>query len=293
MRKLFKNPGRKALLVPYLDLREKGLEIGASINPTFPKSENYPVKILDHAPREELRLKYGSELADRIEEVDYIWTGEPYQDLVQGEKFAWILAAHVLEHVPDLIGFINDCASILKENGVLALVVPDKRFCFDYFRPQAALSAVIEANASQSKHPGIGSYVEYHAYFAEKCGKPVWEPGCTREPGFTAKLDPSILKDYEKGKYNDVHVWAFTPASCRLVLEDLNRLELIKLREQAFIPTVGHEFYLILSFTGNGPDISRTQLARKALAECAQKVFVNKAPRQLLRSIYFWLREKF
>lgn len=39
------------------------------------------------------------------------------------------------EHEPDLIRFMNECDAVMEPDGILTLAVPDKRFCFDRFRP--------------------------------------------------------------------------------------------------------------------------------------------------------------
>ena len=40
----------------------------------------------------------------------------------------------MIEHTPDLIAFLADCDAVLKDTGVLSLVIPDKRYSFDRFR---------------------------------------------------------------------------------------------------------------------------------------------------------------
>lgn len=129
---------RKEVLLSAIDRNGVGLEIGPSHNPVAPKREGFNVSIIDHLSKSELIKKYqnsGVNLA-AIEEVDYIWRGERYADLVgQRECYDWVIASHVIEHSPDLIGFLQSCAEVLKPEGVLSLAVPDARFCFDQFRP--------------------------------------------------------------------------------------------------------------------------------------------------------------
>ena len=63
-----------------------------------------------------------------------------------------------------------------------------------------------------------------------------------------------------------MHAWAFTPASFRLVAEDLNRLGLISLRERSWHDTEGYEFYVQLSRQGDGPNVARATLAKSAIS---------------------------
>ena len=75
--------------------------------------------------------------------------------------YDWIVASHLVEHTPDLIGFLNDCDSLLKENGVLSLAIPDQRYCFDYFRPLTGIGHVIDAaqNPRKRRSPGSAAVV--------------------------------------------------------------------------------------------------------------------------------------
>src|SRR6185437_1662157 len=104
-----------------------------SFRPTAAKKDGYQVYVVDHLNREQLIEKYQHDpvATENIEEVDFVWRGQPYAELTGRTKFYdWIIASHVIEHTPDLIGFLNDCDSILKDDGILSLAVPDKRFCF-------------------------------------------------------------------------------------------------------------------------------------------------------------------
>lgn len=70
-----------------LNKNGRGLEIGPSHNPIAPKSKGFNVQILDHADADELRSKYKNHDVNvgNIEEVDFVWRGEKYCDLI-GEK---------------------------------------------------------------------------------------------------------------------------------------------------------------------------------------------------------------
>jgi len=104
---------------------------------------------------DELRAKYtnhGVDLA-KIEEVDYVWQG--FSQFIGATKFDWIIASHVIEHVPCVISFLRDCESVLKPDGVLSLAIPDKRRCFDKLREKSSL-------AVRSYPVGRGSSVANH-----------------------------------------------------------------------------------------------------------------------------------
>ena len=117
-----------------------GLEIGASFSPVASKKAGYRVEVLDHADTATLREKYKGQNVDisNIEQVDYVWSGEPL-DILTGKEnyYDWIVASHVIEHTPDFLSFVQQCEIMLKPGGLLCLAVPDHRYGFDIFRKKA------------------------------------------------------------------------------------------------------------------------------------------------------------
>ena len=98
--------------------------------------------------RVKLRDKYknANVAIDRIEEVDYIWRGERLDELVQSRHcYDWVIASHVIEHVPDIVSFLIGSEQVLKPGGVLSLVIPDKRLCFDHFRPLSTTGEMLDS----------------------------------------------------------------------------------------------------------------------------------------------------
>jgi len=248
-----------------------GVEIGASHAPIASKRSGYTVHIIDHATRTELIEKYKDEdvKLDNIEEVDFVWKGESYAELTGRTNFYdWIIASHVIEHVPNLVGFINSCDEILNENGVLSLAVPDVRFCFDYFRPVSGLSKVLDAHYQDHKVHTPGAIAEFRLNLVNKDGLPGWgENTFLKEKySFTNSKD-SVLEYLEKADtnngYEDCHTWCFTPHSFRLLMRDLYDLGLIRMREIGFFPSEGCEFYIALSRNGQGSDLTRLELLQE------------------------------
>src|SRR5690348_699310 len=92
-----------------------GVEIGPSHRPLAPKSMGYRTHVIDHMTKDELKVKYenANVALENIEEVDFVWRGESYAELTKRSKYYdWIIASHVIEHVPNLIGFLSDCDQI-------------------------------------------------------------------------------------------------------------------------------------------------------------------------------------
>jgi hypothetical protein len=250
-----------------------GLEIGASFNPVAPKRAGYNVKILDFMSTEELislNAARGHDIS-QIEIVDYIWDGRSLEEIIgPHEKFDWIIASHVIEHVPDLITFINECGGILTENGVVSLVIPDKRYCFDCFRPVSSLSQVIDAFVARRRRHSPGSVMEYFLYHCWKNELLAWDKEYSGDIRFPYSMDfakKMFAKASSSQDYIDIHAWCFTPSSFRLLIHDLTCLELITLKECVFFPTAGYEFFVSMSNRRDAPDVCRVTLMNQALEE--------------------------
>lgn len=255
-----------------------GLEIGPSHNPIAPKKQGYNVHILDHASADELRAKYqghGVNL-ENIEEVDFIWRGQSLTELVgKTQAYDWIIASHVVEHIPDLIAFLQQCEQLLKPNGVLSLVVPDKRYCFDYFQPLSTTGMLLDAHAERRARPTPGQVLDHFANAATLNGAIAWSKRARSGADGLCHSFAGALAQWKRATsgtdYIDVHCWRFTPESFNLIISDLAQLEFLRLSIAARFPTNGCEFYVSLKKVDekNQPGRSRS-LRLKTLAKLNQ-----------------------
>lgn len=246
------------------------LEIGPSYNPIVPKKNGHNVYIVDHADQQSLIEKYQAYGVDTssIEPVDFVTT-----DLaslpVEKHSFDLIVATHVIEHTTDLIKFLNDCSQLLSDDGTLALLVPDKRYCFDTFRPLTSPGAVITAHHNQhSRH--IGGLLDHYTYFTLNAGSMAW--GCNDEivhkPLHTTEQCKSTLdKSLSTDDYMDAHEWVFTPSSFRFVIQELSAYELTDLRVEQYHDTLGFEFFATLSRNSRRPTEDKLALLMQARHE--------------------------
>lgn len=291
---------RNEKILAHINKSGYGIEIGPSHAPIAPKKEGYLVDIIDHMSQAELLVKYADHgiNLDNIEEVDYVWTGQTYEQLTQNPKhYDWIIASHVIEHAPDLIDFLNNCDAVLKNEGVLSLVIPDKRYCFDHFRPITGIAKIIDSHVSKNKIHSAGTVAEYYLNVVSKAGDIGWHAHTggeyklvhtlqeTRENMDKVQLDKS---------YIDVHAWCFVPHSFRLLIHDLNALGLIALKEVEFQPTDGYEFYITLGRQGHSPPLSRLEMLEKIALEVQdlppavlhESVVVEPPPASFARRVY-------
>lgn len=242
------------------------LEIGPAHNPILPKREGYDVKIVDYLDRDGLveRYKHFEQYdPNDIEEVDYVFRpGTPWSEVIP-ERFDLVVASHVIEHTTSMIDFLNECEKLLKPDGVLALVVPDHRYCFDRFRERASLSRVIDASLYPSSVHTMGAVIEERLNAARHGGITAWGPRHRGDYSLANTLDvvKANAEEARRGeRYIDTHNWVCTPNHLRLLLQDLHSLSFINLRETSYHDTVKHEFFLNLSPAGAGTGLTREEL---------------------------------
>jgi hypothetical protein len=289
---------RRQKVLHHLVMEGRGLEIGPSFCPFAPKKDGFDVHVLDHLSKEQLVAKYqGHNVAlENIEDVDYVWKGEPYAELIGQKKcYDWVIASHVIEHTPDLIAFLHDCDSILKDDGLLSLVVPDIRYHFDCLRPLTGLSKVIDAHERGAKVHSPGTVAEYHLNAAFKGHRIWWEEGFEGELSLPHSFG-DVLEAVDKarqGIYVDVHAWSFTPSSFELLLHDLYTLKLSPFRVVGFFPTTACEFYVTLGRSGPDKPVDRLVLLkaiRREMSEAARPLAADSLGKRVKEKIKSRLR---
>jgi hypothetical protein len=227
------------------------VEIGALCNPILTKSEAN-VRYVDYTDADTLRRHYaGNSLVDpeKIVETDAIW-GE--NNLLQslGTKVDFILASHVIEHVPDLITWLSELQSALSDRGEIRLAIPDKRFTFDFFRRKSEIAEVITAYLTRSRAPQPYALLDYYLNATEVDSSAIWRGEFPKRPTNSPERVLHIIdlaKDAQtNGTYHDAHCWVFTPASLGQLLEQLARVGLLQLACTGFHDTekYGFEFFV-------------------------------------------------
>ena len=83
---------REEIILSHIKRDGLSLEIGAGCSPIAPKKQGSRVQVLDHCDRKALIGKYrphGINL-DNIEDVDFIWDGRSYTELV-GPRHVYVI----------------------------------------------------------------------------------------------------------------------------------------------------------------------------------------------------------
>ncbi len=260
-----------------IDIDGCGLEIGPSFRPLVKKSSGAKVEVVDYTDAAGLKEHYRDNKhvnLENIEEVDYVvQRGAIFEAVGRNNYYDYIVASHVIEHTPDMLGFLKDCAKLLKDTGILLLAVPDKRHCFDVFQPLTSTGSVLQAHLDGRTRPTPGAVFDDRAYNAIRKGDIAWGLGATGDLQFYLEINQAkahFANERWASNYIDVHTWRFVPSSFRLIINDLYELGEITLREDRFFDSVGDEFYVTLCEQGLGCPVDRLTLAKQMLVEQAQ-----------------------
>jgi Methyltransferase domain len=265
---------RTEKLLNHIDpANQLGVEIGALVSPIVTRSVG-AIRYIDHATTEDLRLKYAPDPhvdVSKIVDVDYVWGEKSLGELTRSEApFDYVLASHVIEHVPDLVGWLSEIRSILKPGGILSLAIPDKRQCFDYQRETTRLFDVIGAYLNQSRRPTAGQIFDHVSGAVTTAqGEWIWSGMLPETTEF--KTINSLLTAWDitqkavaSDQYFDTHCWVLTPAVFLGLLADLAELGLLKFELAQFYETDGCEFFVSLRAVDQAIGRSAIQIPSEA-----------------------------
>ncbi len=267
-------PERTARLRSGLDLAcGVGLEIGPLYAPVVLKSEANVVYV-DIKDAEGLREYYlthpGTPVED-IVEVDYaLIRGDRSLSLKEAtspsQPFHWAIASHVIEHVPDVIGWLRDVASVLIDGGKLSLAIPDRRFGFDAGRPPTTVGEMLEAHHQRYDQPSVRAVFDHYYGVTKTEAATMWGSG--RPPDrderiFDLDMAHQMYRRALAGEYMDCHVWLFTPRSFVRQLEILIHLGLCDFVVADIHPTARNdlEFFVTLERLGRELDLPGVERA--------------------------------
>ena len=250
------NELRRSRLFANMDLSNLSvLEIGPLDRPLVLRNEVATLIYSDHLLTEDLIEKYANDgnVIGKIVEIDFLWS-----DLVSKQNdsilfsFDLVLASHIIEHVPNLLGWLKCIEKMLKLGGKLLLVIPDKTFTFDFLREVSRVDQVLAADILQLEKPNAFQILDDIFWACDLTIPQAWNGQKIKEPKQIRSLGQCFEiaeKAVSEESYLDVHCWVFTPKSFSELIEYLNKNGIINLKITKLIETqhMEFEFYVELS----------------------------------------------
>jgi hypothetical protein len=271
---------RRDKALRFIDISGRGLEIGPSYDPLVTKASGVRIETVDHADRDTLVAKYRAwglppDKIASIEAVDHVWSGGSLLDTIPDhDAYDYVVASHFVEHTVDLIRFLLDCEALLNRTGRLALVVPDKRYCFDRFQPLSTVGDAVDAFYATNIYHTAGALLDHQAYACKRGDSIAWSvhestPYTAQFPALEGAMDV-IKTGVSQETYSDIHKWKFTPSSFALLIRDLRALGYHNLGEVGSNGTDGFEFFVTLAKDVEPVPIDRIEALLQIETELAE-----------------------
>ncbi len=172
-------------------LRGRGIEIGALWR-KFPAPGRARVYYVDRISEADLQQHY-AEVSSPIFAPDVVADGV-HLPFAPG-TLDFVIASHVLEHLPFPLAALRHWHNVLRPGGVLLLKIPDKRYTFDHRRERTPLQHLIDEEARPATF-------DKRAHFADWVEHVIGRARGT--PEFEAQLSQLLEADYS------IHYHAWT-----------------------------------------------------------------------------------
>ncbi len=182
--------------------------------------------------------------------------------------YDWVIASHVIEHVPDLVGWLEQIAQLTADGARLLLAVPDRRYCFDRHRPPTTLGQVLTAYEERHVVPSVRAVYDFFSTAANVDTRALWKgkrPGGREARIHDLGYTMAQVERARAGQYVDCHVWTLTPQSLLEQIKELRALGLCQWYVETLQERPGTvEFLAVLRRLprdGEGADVPEPELA--------------------------------
>lgn len=266
------------------DNTKRILELGPLNRPVAEKASYPNAFYCDIRSTEEVRALYsgndylaatGIEInMETIVPIDYVVKDGYSKSLSAVEKFDYVIASHVLEHVDDLIFALQDIAQLLKPGGIFCIVYPDKRYCFDHFRTSASFRDAYHVFRDGTKNNAPMVLDFYYSVIPENNPSLFWNQDGILNELPRASYENAVAH-YERvldgERMDDIHYWPFTDMDFLKFLYDCTRARLLPFRCISFCPCVkdGQQFMVALQL--DPTTIGNPERALRDLRQCMGK----------------------
>ena len=191
----------RAAILPLL--KGRGVEVGPGLNPIVRPQPGIDVRYVEKKHPREWAATYAKRELTAAEMA--LWdryvvdSARDLGDFAPG-SLDFIFSNHVFEHLVDPVGTLARWWERLAPQGVLAGVVPDMRFTFDWRQPPWDIADVRAQRGMESDAPTQAMYERWCRYTA-----------------------PESTPDALRARDYSIHVNYFTPVLMRQILDDVAR----------------------------------------------------------------------
>lgn len=287
---------RYQVLTAPLELSGTGLEIAPYFYPLLDKAR-HDVRYVDCIDNDTIAKKAAANpgaIGREIPRIDWVWTpGKPLRACVPADiVFDYCVATHVMEHVPDTIGWLNQILEVMRDGAVLALALPDRRHTMDYYRRETTLGDVVGNWINAPSRPTSAQIVDFlsQSFYDTRDGGRKFDLSQPFAAAPRHYTDDQALEfaanSHRDGNYLDIHCTVWTPASfvdvmSRVVGMGLMNVEISKPMQRD--PESGWDEFIVHLTKRGEPRISRDRTLNPTPLTVAARQF-RKVTSRLLRT---------
>ncbi|WP_039046414.1 methyltransferase domain-containing protein [Plesiomonas shigelloides] len=237
-----------------IDTNQLGLEISPLFNPVTDKI-HHNVHYTDYTSSEESRSKHKHYEHDDIVDIDFIW--QPNKKLIEcseNSQYQWAVASHVIEHVPDPIGWMLQVFDVISDNGIFSIVLPDARGTYDKHRQLTEVSDLLLSWLYQDNIPNPK---QLYGFLSKVLSSDLDGNLLDAKHYSIHEALNFTLNSFTLGRYFDAHCSVFTGDSFIDIIKELNDLGILNVLIIDFSQRED-EFYIKLKKLGE-PKVSRPE----------------------------------
>ncbi|HEY3671366.1 MAG TPA: methyltransferase domain-containing protein [Acidimicrobiia bacterium] len=175
----------------------EGIEVGPG-NVPFVVPPGVAVRYVDRLSSEEhSALFYELPLVDFVEPDIVADLDTDGLRAIDSQSQDFVICSHVLEHLADPLGFLEEAHRVLRVGGVLLILLPDRRYTFDRDREPTPLDCLIRDHAAGATTPDDQHMLEFLL-------------GADQGPDFTVPEDEAereALFTWHRNRSIHVHCW--------------------------------------------------------------------------------------
>lgn len=230
------------------------LEVGAFDNPTVRARDGFDVRYADYFSATELREMHAANPRrdpERIVEVDYVIKGPHLSPFIR-EEVDLLVANHVVEHLPDPIGWLRDVERFCSASAAIFLAVPDQRYTFDYLKRPSDAIELVAAHEQGKAAPDPYDIARMRWLHTRVDADALWQGAAPPVPPLPAPRRLRELVEQSRAQaaqgYTDVHCTFYTSESFVRIFDELHRSGYIAWEVELLqdVDPGGNEFCVLL-----------------------------------------------
>lgn len=276
-----------------LDTAGLGLEVAPYFKPVFSKSA-HNVRYVDYIDNDEIAKKAAknpSPEKNELPKIDWVWKpGKTLRKCIPSDiTFDYAIASHVMEHVPNPVGWLNEILEVMREGSVLALALPDRRYSMDFYRLETSFGDLLSLWITAPTVPTpaqIADFLSHSFYDPRDCRHNQMEWRKKHEAASLAQLsrpysDEETLKYAlmaARKEYLDAHCTVWTPDDFHEAFRRVIDLGLMNASLSVSESAEGLDEFIVHLTKRGAPRVKRNELVKfpKSAAIASAKHFVSR-----------------